>query len=238
MRIAMRDHEAPQTSVTRTPKATITSSCHVQCADGLHQGMFRQIAAYSGTPLVFNNACWSWSDIASFFLTGGARAYVGTLWAIETQTAVTAARVFYEAALGGAPIVVALSQALGAISDSDDAGIYMVWGLPFSTLPVPTDVNASNSRAFKNLIRLLDMHIRQARELRAVDVRTNALDAARRIYADILTNFDFVASEEFAKTYREILDQLAPRKRSGIVDPAPERVDAGDSLDLPMRPLI
>jgi hypothetical protein len=229
---AMHDREAPPASVTRIPKASITSSCSIQCSDGIHQGMFRQIAAYRGRPLVFNNACWSWSDIADAFLSGGARAYVGTLWSIETDTAVVGAKVFYESVFAGNPIVAAVHQAREAIHTTPDSGIYMVWGLPCSTLPMPTNRDESESRMFHNLTQMLDMCIRQVQETQAQDARRNALAAARQIYVDIVTNFDFEGTQEFARTYREKLAQVAPRTRSAIVDAPALRVEAGDSLDL------
>ena len=58
-------------------------SCAIACADTIHQGQFHALASYS-SPIIFNNTCWSWSEVAAFFLAGGARAYVGTLWAIES----------------------------------------------------------------------------------------------------------------------------------------------------------
>lgn len=234
---AMHDREAPPATVTRIPKASITSSCSIQCSDGIHQGMFRQIAAYRGRPLVFNNACWSWSDIADSFVSGGARAYIGTLWSIETDTAVVGAQVFYESVFAGNPIVAAVHQAREAIHATHDNGIYMVWGLPFSTLPMPTNRDESDSRMLHNLTQMLDMHIRQVRETQAPDARRNALAAARQIYVDIVTNFDFEGVQDFAKTYRETLGQLAPRARSATVDAPALRVEAGDSLDLLSRPL-
>lgn len=234
---AMNDREAWKTNATRIPKTSITSSCSIQCADGIHQGMFRQIAAYRGTPLVFNNACWSWSDIADSFVSGGARAYVGTLWSIETDTAVIGAQVFYQSAFAGNPIVAALNQAREAIRTTRDNGIYMVWGLPFSTLPMPSNSDASDSRMLHNLMQLLDMYIRQVLETKAQDARRNALAAARQIYVDIVTNFDFEGMPDFAKTYRYELDQLSPPIRSATVDAPALRVETGDSLDLLSQPI-
>lgn len=61
----------------------------------------------------------------------------------------------------------------------------------------------------------------------------NAFDAARRIYDDIVTGFDFIGADTFVRNYREQLGRLAARTRSGSAIPVPEFADTGDSLDLP-----
>jgi hypothetical protein len=68
----------------RKKKNRVAMSCHIACADTIHQGQFHTLADH-GSPLVCNNACWSWSEVAAFFLDCGARAYIGTLWAIDNQ---------------------------------------------------------------------------------------------------------------------------------------------------------
>ena len=40
-----------------------------------------------GTPIIINNACVSWHELAGNFIFGGARAYVGTLFPISTTEA-------------------------------------------------------------------------------------------------------------------------------------------------------
>ncbi|MEO8852965.1 MAG: hypothetical protein ABI359_04250 [Ginsengibacter sp.] len=65
----------------------IPNSCGVRCFDSIHQGMIGHLASHS-SPIVFNNSCWSWYNIAENFLVGGARGYIGTLWAVENEVAV------------------------------------------------------------------------------------------------------------------------------------------------------
>ena len=83
-------------------------SCAIACADTIHQGQFHALASYS-SPIVFNNTCWSWSEVAAFFIACGARAYIGTLWEIENDAAVTAARTFYENLFSGT-VLIGISQ--------------------------------------------------------------------------------------------------------------------------------
>ena len=67
----------------------IALSCAIACADSIHQGQFNALASHS-SPIIFNNTCWSWHEVALFFLDCGARGYVGTLWAIGNDAAVVA----------------------------------------------------------------------------------------------------------------------------------------------------
>src|SRR5690606_3848043 len=42
-----------------------------------------RVLAANGTPIVINNACWSWHDLAERFIMAGARAYIGTLYPVN-----------------------------------------------------------------------------------------------------------------------------------------------------------
>src|SRR5487761_590984 len=84
----------------RKKKGRIELSCAIACAESIHQGQFDALASYS-SPLVFNNSCWSWYEIAAGFLASGARGYLGTLWAIDNRAAVIAAKTFYENLFSG-----------------------------------------------------------------------------------------------------------------------------------------
>jgi hypothetical protein len=93
-------------------------------------------------PLVFINACRSagvvpeytqMSGWAQQFMAAGAGAFVGTLWAVHSDTAAVFARAFYEALVGGVRLGEAARQArLLASRDTDDATwlAYTVYGDP------------------------------------------------------------------------------------------------------------
>lgn len=51
-------------------KSKIALSCHIQCADSIHQGDFHCLAGY-GHPFVFNNTCSSSHEIAMSIMHAG-----------------------------------------------------------------------------------------------------------------------------------------------------------------------
>ena len=121
----------------RTRIDRVSMSCHIACVDSIHQGQFHTLASHA-SPLVFNNACWSWAEVAAFFLDCGVRGYIGTLWAIENQDAVTAAKTFYDHVFSDT-VLVAFDKTIKAISETKSKDIYVYWGLHFTRLVTGTD---------------------------------------------------------------------------------------------------
>jgi hypothetical protein len=172
---------------TREHKQSIPWSCAVRCNDSIHQAMFRSLAAY-GAPLIFNNTCWSWAAIADFFLSGGARAYVGTLWSVPNALAAEATKVFYEAAIDSG-IVHALHLVNQSISSTDDAGIYIVWGLHFATLSAGRSSDESAHAVFRKMARSVLMYARHLDEVTADDTRDNAIEVLQHLETDMGATF-------------------------------------------------
>lgn len=232
MRRVMFDKESWKTS-SRRPIPVVRSSCHVQCSNGMHQGMFRSIAAYSH-PFIFNNSCWSWSDIANSFLTSGAKAYVGTLWAIDNTVATVGARSFYEAAVDRHETIIdAVHEALTAIDASGDRGIYMLWGLHFSTIPAPTSLDESGSSVVAAMIDELQMQIDYLPRASGDDARQNASEAIKAQYLDIVNSFDFPNIAKFKREIMVQLMQLFPGRRGASAAAPTSPPTADDMMQLP-----
>jgi hypothetical protein len=174
-------------TATQTQKDNIAASRAILCNDSFHQGTFRSLAAYT-SPIIFNNACWSWSDIASFFLSSGARGYIGTYWAISNAVAVTGAKAFYEATIN-ATTMEAVHRANVAIAATDDANIFMYWGLHFSTLSSGRNRAYNLERVLHALVDELFLLIDHIPDITAPDVLTNNFDAIRLIRQDLRTKF-------------------------------------------------
>jgi hypothetical protein len=84
MMVAMRLD--PENKVLRVPfKSKIALSCHIQCADSIHQGEFHGLAGFEH-PFVFNDTCSSSHEIAAMIIRAGARSYIGTL--VERRSSV------------------------------------------------------------------------------------------------------------------------------------------------------
>lgn len=60
----------------------VLGSAAMMMSDHIYMPMPRTLAA-DGTPIVINNACVSWHELASRFMFSGARAYVGTLFSVS-----------------------------------------------------------------------------------------------------------------------------------------------------------
>ena len=198
----------------RKPLANIVGSCHVKCNDGIHQAMFRTVGGY-GAPLIFNNTCWSWWGIADFFISGGARAYLGTLWAIHDSVAVAAADAFFEDALGG-NIAAAVREANRTIADTDDAGIYALWGLHFSTLSKGRSIDQSMHGVCDRLATLLKMYGKflESRDVTEDDVRDNSIEALELLDQDFDALCDGPAVQQLRARVAQTLAKVGPKKRS------------------------
>jgi hypothetical protein len=94
-------------------------------------------------PLVFVNACRSAGAVPEYtrmmgwaeqFMAAGAGAFVGTLWAIRSETASEFAESFYGEITGGSPLGEACHRARLAIDHSDPTWLaYSVYGDPAAT---------------------------------------------------------------------------------------------------------
>ena len=142
-------------------KKPIALSCHIRCVDSIHQGAFQSLAGVSH-PVVFNNTCSSSHEMAASFIAAGARAYVGTLWAIDNSVAIEAANTFYKAALSGGTILNGFAAMNAHVRDKRHSNIYILWGLHFSCLHRPAGKSdAGVSLALAQTLRQLVEAIRK-----------------------------------------------------------------------------
>jgi hypothetical protein len=135
MRKALSLHSSSTTQRQKID-APIYSSCHIECFDSIHQGDFRSLASNS-SPVIFNNTCSSWYEIAITFIDAGARAYLGTLWKVDNRVAREAARAFYDQVLVSGSLLHSFYEMTRSIANSKYRNIYIFWGLHFSTLKSP-----------------------------------------------------------------------------------------------------
>ena len=172
----------------REPRDKIPASCAIQCSDSIHQGMFRSLASHS-SPLVFNNTCSSWSDVADFFLSGGASGYIGTLWDVGNDVALSGAQAFYENVMGST-VIEALHQALDGIRHTADKNVYMFWGLHFSSIATGQSSSRSCAAVFRELVRSLFLWIRHVGDTKSAEGQKNAMEVVRLLRDDINDTFD------------------------------------------------
>lgn len=165
----------------------IALSCAVACSDSIHQGQFNSVASHS-SPVIFNNSCWSWHEVALSFLDCGARAYIGTLWTIENSAAVAASEAFYRHIFDGT-VLNALGQALKAVEGTRSQNIYILWGLHFSSLPSAGEVRANVANVTKNLVWSVDAWIRKIKTTKSHEIRRNSIRVLQSMLREIAVNF-------------------------------------------------
>jgi CHAT domain len=207
-------------------------SCAVACADSIHQGQFDELASYS-SPIIFNNTCWSWSEVAAFFLACGARAYIGTLWNIDNDAAVLAARTFYENLFSGT-VLSAFHKAAKAIDGTSSKGIYIYWGLPFATLPTGTGHERAQKEIRKELMRAVETWVRKIESTKNAEVRRGCLRVVRLLFRELLSHFPSADSTELERT----VQNRVPDLRRAVI-PAeseePSEPSARRSLERPVE---
>jgi hypothetical protein len=113
--------------------------------------MFNQLAGHHTAPLIFNNSCWSWSGIAENFLAGGACGYIGTLWAVDTDVATLAAKIFYGSLFSGT-VLNAFHKMQESTKGSNSENIYIYWGLHFSSVQKGASIKESRESVCRSLL--------------------------------------------------------------------------------------
>jgi hypothetical protein len=190
-------------TIVRTPmRDPIALSCHIQCSDSIHQGAFQMLAAF-GRPLIFNNTCSSNHQMAETFIPAGARAYIGTLWAVGNTCATQAARTFYAELLKHGSMLRAFTATNRAIKEKQYRDVYIFWGLHFSTLPKPD--RKSDEKLFAALIHAYVMWLRKTRTAMEPDVKRNSVE-----------HVEFLRHEIFRLMTPERLQQLMTLSEPGL----------------------
>jgi hypothetical protein len=137
---------------------------------------------------VFNNTCWSWYEVASFFLACGVRGYVGTLWAIDNQAAVVAAQTFYQNLFFGS-VLTAFHKAVKAVDATGSKDVYVYWGLHFTTLSPGPSLEESQGEVRKELIRAVGAWVRKIGSTKSSEVRRNSVKVLKSILRELLASF-------------------------------------------------
>lgn len=138
----------------RKPVDVIIDSCSIKCFDFNYQAMFNIIASLT-SPIIFNNTCWSWYEIALSFISSGARGYIGTLWDINNKTAIQCAEIFYKS-LFKDTVLNSLHKSLKEIIETKDEHVYIYWGLHFTTLSIGKSVKESRLEIASRLLQSLE----------------------------------------------------------------------------------
>jgi len=197
MQQAISDRDDQKGKYKGTPKSVVPDSCAIACDVFVYQAMFDMIAGFHASPVIFNNTCWSWSGIADSFLSAGARGYVGTLWAVENNVARQVAEEFYQNIFTNT-IAESLHHAMTLTKGTHSEGIYVYWGLHFSTLGKPVSMPESRTRIAELMIRGFHNWRDHAAKLPDGFSKKSSLELAEWDYNELLRNFKTEASKVMA----------------------------------------
>ena len=188
MRKSIMGKVSPKNPRTKK-KSKIPAAYAIQCSDGFHQGSLRILASHN-SPFIFNNSCWSWGDISQYFISGGARGYVGTLWSVDNVSAVSAATSFYDD-LKDYSMMTSLHRAHSTIKGSPSENIYLYWGLHFSSLSIDAvSKETSRQNVFTELMRALYSWIEKVEKTPENDVKHNSIRVVKDIHSELMSNFN------------------------------------------------
>ncbi len=212
MRKALYLKEEKNQEAKRTKKKKIPTSCAIACVDSIHQGMFQILASHS-SPFIFNNACWSWSEVSNFFLSCGARGYIGTLWDIENNEAVTGANTFY-ANIFNKTILGSFFEAIKQVKGTSSEDIYVYWGLHFTTLSPAISQENSYRRVFKELMRALFAWTEKIKNTKSSEVKKNSIEVLKQIHTEIISNFKPEDLDELTAEIEQHIPEIPKETRS------------------------
>ncbi len=147
----------------------IEGSCHVSCYDGIHQGNVNFLAAQS-SPIIFNNSCHSWKDFSRIILANGCRGYVGTIWEVGNDIAISASEIFYSR-LYDLNIIESFNHMVQSIKNDIYSDIYIFCGVHFSTLKKSSD--KSGELVKKKLVEMLFSLMRKITKEKTEEVLLN-----------------------------------------------------------------
>ena len=203
----------------RRPKKNIPLSNVIFTIDGFHQAIFRILSSHH-SPVVFNNSCFSWGETSRFFISGGARGYIGTLWDVDNEPAVIVGKSFYSATKN-LSVMTSLFQGLQQIKNTDSEDIYVYWGLHFTSISSEgLSLEDSRGRVFKELMRAFVSWIQHIRSIGDGEVRRNAIRVVRDLHGELITNFSADVIKKLSKGTIDI-SKIVPGVSSDSQKPTP-----------------
>lgn len=107
--------------------------------------MLVQWVKFSSTPVVFNNSCLSWTGVGREFVRVGARAYIGTLWPVNAETAAMVATKAMKAMAEGIPIAAAIRD---TTVDEETKMAYIYAGMADSRILARGDVSEERRKQY------------------------------------------------------------------------------------------
>ena len=140
--------------IKKYPVPQVPNANAIKCIDFNYLANFDQMASDNHPPLIFNNTCWSWMNVSTSFLTGGARGYIGTITEVPNDKALRLAETFYDQVFDS-NIIDAFHIASNEEIQDGTLPLYIYWGLHFSTLNNTDTIRTNRKFVFDDLKKRL-----------------------------------------------------------------------------------
>lgn len=203
----MKDSKAVDKKIGEKKK--VSNSAGIQCSDMVYLPMLQTIASHTA-PFIFNNACWSWLNVAERFLGASTRSYIGTFWNVQNHIAVAFAKQFYELAFTNS-IMESVHRSQTLTKGSDLENIYMVWGLHFSKLSKAKNIAGSRELVYDELMLAVGMWQRNLKDTPLASTRDNIEDILKWLFLESRTTFTPADFTNFKK--RKGIDERPDPKK-------------------------
>jgi hypothetical protein len=166
----------------------VADSSAIKCHDFTYFAVFNNISGHHASPFIFNNTCWSCTDISHSFISTGARGYLGTLWDVNNKIARNVAESFYQHAFD-MTVLEALQIALKETHKTKDENIYVFWGLHFTRLKTGSSIRESRLTVTKKLSANVNAWKRHITGVSDPNVREGILPLIKWSYNQIVRQF-------------------------------------------------
>lgn len=130
--------------VSRHDVERVRGSMALKMADHNYIPLPISLAASSSSPIIINNACCSWHRLASNFIFGNARAYIGTLFDVIDPVAQTVVERLFTS-YWNKPLAVALWRAQNDATDGSVKRPYVMVGCHFQRLRATSEHNLAHA---------------------------------------------------------------------------------------------
>ena len=176
---------------------------------------------------MFNNTCFSSYELDAMFINAGARAYIGTLWSVGTESAMTAANAFYDEAARTRSVLDGVTAIHKTVTGGKYEDTYIYWGLHFSSLRKPE--LKSDERLLELLVMECSLWMKKIVTTIDPEVKRNSIPIAKFLLSVIMSSFSPGRVAKFVGLDPTVIEE----EERGLPIEAEDPLRELDALNLP-----
>jgi len=177
--------------------------------------------------LKHNNTCSSSHGLDAMFINAGARAYIGTLWSVGTESATVAANAFYDEAVRTGSVLDGMMAIHEALARGKYANTYIYWGLHFGSLRIPE--TKSDERLLQVLVRECFLWMKKIAATKDAELKRHSIPVARFLLGVITSSFNPERLAKFVGLDTAVIEE----EERGLPVEVEDTLRGADELDLP-----